>query len=413
MIYLDNAATTYPKPRAVTDAAHYALTRAGANPGRGAYSMAEQAGELVYRARLRVCEFFSVKEGSPPGVSAADLSAYQPQRVIFTPGCTWSINTVLKGTRSSGDNIVSHIGDHMITQKGDHVIISDLEHNAVVRPLERLRRNGVEVTRVHIVEGDPDATMRNFERAIRRNTKMVFCTHASNVFGVMLPAGRIAEMCRRRGLLFGLDCAQSAGTIPLGFDTVPADFMCMPAHKGLYGMMGCGLLLLGGDRIPEPLCEGGTGSLSALREMPPELPDRLEPGTLNVPGIAALDAGIGEIQRIGREKIMTHEMTLVRELYERLTRINGVTLYTMPPAEGTHVPLLSFNIGDLPSEQAAERLARYGIAVRAGFHCAYDAHTAYGTQERGTVRVCPSMFTSGKDIDAVTRAVYEIARGKQ
>ena len=239
---------------------------------------------------------------------------------------------------------------------------------------------------------------------------MIFCTHASNVFGVKLPAERLARLCRKYGLLFGLDCAQTAGTAKLDFGAVPADFMCMPAHKGLYGMMGCGLLLLGGDTVPEPLCEGGTGSLSALREMPPELPDRLEPGTLNVPGIAALGAGIAEIERVGRERIAAHEMSLIRELYDRFSRMDGVTLYTMPPREETHVPLLSFNIGDLPSERTAELLGKRGIAVRAGYHCAYDAHTAYGTRERGTVRVCPSMYTSGQEIDALTRAAYEIIR---
>lgn len=404
MIYFDNAATTYPKPKAVMAAVQNAVTAIGANPGRGAYRTAEQAGDLIYRTREHICGFFSVYEkgendgNNANGANTADESGGKPlpapQRVIFTPGCTWSVNCVLKG----------------VLRPGDNVLISDLEHNAVVRPLARLKKTGVSVTRVHIVEGDPDATLNNFRSAIRRDTKMIFCTHASNVTGAKLPAERIGMLCREHGLLFGLDCAQSAGAAELGFDTVKADFMCMPAHKGLYGIMGCGLLLLGGGTVPSPLCEGGTGSLSALREMPRELPDRLEPGTLNLPGIAALDAGLTAVERVGRKKLLSHEMGLISYIYREFSSMKNVMLYTLPPRPATHVPLLCFNAGSLPSEKTAELLASRGIAVRAGFHCAYDAHVSLGTQDRGAVRVCPSMFTSPREAEALVRAVYEIAK---
>lgn len=353
------------------------MTAQGANPGRGSYEMAARVDEMIFAARERIVGFFAVPS---------------PERVIFTPGCTWAINCVLKG----------------VLRPGDHVITSDLEHNAVVRPLHSLEKRGVSVSQAHVCEGDDDATLQSFCRLINRRTKLIFCTHASNVLGIRLPVERLSALCREHGLLFGLDCAQTAGVAPLDLDRVPCDFLCMPAHKGLYGLTGCGLLLLGGDTIPEPLCEGGTGSMSALRDMPDALPDRLEPGTLNVPGIAALGAGVEAVAHVGREKIFLHELELMRQLYDGLCEMDGVCLYTRRPDAAHHVPLLSFNIGAYPSEEAAALLARRGIAVRAGFHCAYSAHEAVGTARRGTVRVCPSMFTTMRDIDALLGAIRGI-----
>ncbi len=378
MIYLDNAATTYPKPDAVVNAVCRSMSEYGANPGRGGYPMAIESGDALFRCRERVGRFFGMEDRPIP-----------PERVIFTPGCTWSINTCLKG----------------VLRRGDHVVISDLEHNAVVRPLTALEHIGVSVTRAHVYEGDPDKTVQSFRSSMTARTRLVFCTHASNVFGTLLPIEQIAALCRSRGVLFGTDCAQTAGTLDIEMERFGINMLCAPAHKGLYGIMGCGILLLSDRCEPTPLIEGGTGSSSAKRQQPRELPDYYESGTPPVAAICALSAGIDCINRVGRRRIREHEYMLISMLYDRFCKMDNVTLYTRRPQENTHAPLLSFNVGDMDAEAAAERLAQNGIAVRAGYHCAYDAHLAYGTANRGTVRVCPSMYTTTGDIERLIAAV--------
>ena len=376
MIYLDNAATTYPKPPGVLRALTDAVTLYGANPGRGGYPLAEAADRRLYECRSRAAEFFGTK---------------QPENLIFTPGCTWSINTVLLGC----------------LRPSDHVIISDLEHNAVVRPLAALERRGISVTRAHVKEGDEYATLINFRSAIRRNTRMIFCTCASNVSGIIPPILLLGELCRRYGLLFGIDAAQAAGTEPITLGGTGAHFICAPAHKGLYGVMGAGILAMSGTSLPQPLVFGGTGTLSAQRRQPDELPDRYESGTPGMPVICALDEGIRFIERYGRERIRTHELDIAAHIHDGLRAMDGVTLYTAPPRRGIQAPLVSFNIGDMTGSEGAQMLAQRGICVRGGYHCAYDAHIAMGTDKRGTVRVSPSFFTTHDDADALLRVVYE------
>ena len=379
MIYLDNSATTYPKPPAVLRAMTDAVTRYGANPGRGGYSLAEAADRKLYECRSKAADFFGLE---------------QPERLVFTPGCTWSINTVLSGCLRSGD----------------HVIISDLEHNAVVRPLHALERKGVSVTRAHIVEGDDYSSLINFRSAIRRNTRMIFCTCASNVFGIMPPVALLGDLCRRYGLQFGVDAAQAAGIEPVTAKHTGAQFICAPAHKGLYGVMGLGILGINGAELPEPLVFGGTGTLSAQREQPAELPDRYESGTPAMPAICALGEGLDFIRRNRRELIRAHELDIAAHIYDGLSSTHGVTLYTARPQKGTHVPVVSFNMGDMSGSEGAEALARRGICVRGGYHCAYDAHKAMGTADRGTVRVSPSFFTTHADAEALLQAVNACLR---
>ena len=374
MIYLDNAATTWPKPRGTAAAIAEVLSMRGANPGRGSYRMAELSAETVYKCRCRAAAFFGAKA---------------PENVIFTPSCTHSINYVLKGVLSPGD----------------HVIISDMEHNAVTRPVAQLARRGVQYSAARVHEGDPEATVAEFRRCMRANTRLIFCTHASNVFGVRLPVAEIGELAHRNGILFGVDCAQSAGTADIDLRSLHADFLCMPAHKGLYGIMGLGLLIVNCDKQLRTVIEGGTGSLSGVNVQPDFLPDRLESGTLNVPAIAALDVGIRFIESVGRERLEAHEMSLVCRAYDALAAMPECLLYTQRPQTGTHVPLLSFNIAGIPSDEAARRLGEMEIAVRAGLHCAGDAHRKMGTQSGGAVRICPSVFTSAEEIDGLLDAI--------
>jgi len=377
MIYLDNAATTWPKPEGVLRAMSEAVTMYGANPGRGGYPLAEATDRKLFECRSRAAEFFGVPK---------------PEQLVYTPGCTWSTNTVLHGC----------------LRPGDHIITSDIEHNAVMRPLRKLEQQGVTVTTAHVIEGDENATVRNFLRAIQRNTRMIFCTCASNVFGIMPPIRRLGELCRRYGLLYGLDAAQAAGTELLTIGNTGADYICAPAHKGLYGVMGLGVLAMKGRNLPDPLIQGGTGSLSAMKDQPEILPDRFESGTPAMPAICALDEGIKEVRQTGRTTLRAHEMSIATHIYDGLRSMREVTLYTHRPCVGVHVPVLSFNVGDLTSGETAEMLAQRSICVRAGFHCAHSAHVTHGTDKRGTVRVSPSMFTSHAEAEELLRAVKNI-----
>ena len=377
MIYLDNAATTWPKPRGTAATIADVLSSRGANPGRGNYAMAALSSETVYKCRCHAAGFFGAKA---------------PENVIFTPSCTHAINYVLKGVLSAGD----------------HVIISDMEHNAVTRPVMQLARKGVQFSVAHVHEADDEATIAEFRRKMRVNTKMIFCTHASNVFGIKLPIDEIGRLAHRNGILFGVDCAQSAGTAELDLRTLHADFLCMPAHKGLYGIMGLGLLVINNDIKLSTVIEGGTGSLSGINTQPEFLPDRLESGTLNVPAIAALDVGMSFIESVGRERLETHEMSLICRAYDAISSMPECELYTLRPQSASHVPLLSFNLTGMPSDETAQRLGEREIAVRAGLHCAGEAHRAKGTQATGTVRICPSVFTSAEEIDCLISVLREI-----
>lgn len=376
MIYLDNAATTSPKPEIVVRAVNKALRQYSANPGRGGHTPSVSAAQAVYDVRKAVQDFFRVPT---------------EENVIFTSGCTESLNTVIKG----------------VLKQGDHVVISTLEHNAVLRPLYKLKERGViDYSVADIVCGDDEATINAFRNAINDQTRMIISTHASNVFGIRLPVERICALAHSYGILFCLDAAQSAGILDINVEDSGFDFVCCPGHKGLYGPMGIGLLLLGSDRLLDPLKEGGTGSNSAEPRMPAHYPDRLESGTLNTPGICGLGAGIRFLNMRGRRSAFRHEMRLTERLYHELADIEGVELYTPPPDPEHFVPVLSFNIRGHDSESVAAFLdQKYGIAVRAGLHCAPLAHRFMDTIDRGSVRAAPSVFTTENDIRILVKAV--------
>ena len=378
MIYLDNAATTFPKPQSVREAVSRAMREYGANPGRSGYEMATRTTQAVYDCRVS---------------AAALFGAAGPECVIFQPSCTQAVNLVLKGMLKSGD----------------HVVVSDLEHNAVMRPLEELKKQGVTVTAAVVTPLDNDATVDAFRQAMQPNTKLVVCTQASNVFGVRVPVERIAALCHQYGAKICVDCAQSAGLVPIRVQEDGIDYLCCAGHKGLYGPMGTGLLIL---RDPEDvlgtLIEGGTGTQSRSLVQPDEPPERYESGTLNVPGILGLKAGIDFVRRRGEEPIWREEMRRMEELYARLEKIPGVVLYTPPPEFGKSLPVLSFNVEGMDNEEVGTRLAKAGIAVRCGLHCAPTAHDKL-SGGLGTVRVSPSVFTRREEIEAFAKRVRMVA----
>lgn len=364
MIYLDHGATSFPKPPAVCRAMQQALQTC-ANPGRGGHRAAMQALETVYHCREE----------------AAALFDCEPEQVVFTCNCTHALNIAIR----------------TLVKPGSRVVISGFEHNAVTRPLHLL---GAKVTVAGRKLFDREDTLHAFEKALSAGADAAIFTHVSNVFGYILPVEQLAALCRQYGVPFIVDAAQSAGTLPISLKKWGADFIAMPGHKGLLGPQGTGILLCG--RQPEPLIAGGTGSASLLQAMPQELPDRAEAGTLNVPGIAGLAAGMRQIRKMGTEHIAAHEQAMARRCIQMLNR-EGVRVFAGADQSGT----VSF-VPSMDCETLAQRLAEKGIAVRAGLHCAPLAHESVGTLDSGTVRISFGHDSGNFQIVALERALAGI-----
>ena len=380
MIYLDNAATTYPKPLNVIKAS-FDANKSSANPGRSGYKSAMLASEKMFECRQKAADFFGLEN---------------VENCILTPSCTIALNTVIHGTLS----------------RGDHVVISSLEHNSVLRPLQKLASKGIIAYDVaEVFEGDADRTVESFRKCMNDKTKLVVCTHASNVFGIKLPVKRIAALCKYYGVLFCIDVAQSAGVVPIDIKDIGADFICAPGHKGLYGPMGTGILLINTDKIPESLFEGGTGSSDLDLSFPDILPDKYESGTMNYSGFSGLSKGIDFVNLKTIERISNHEIKLIRKIYSKLKQMKNIELYTRMPDIENFVPLMSFNVKENDPVKVAETLDKqYGVCVRAGLHCSPLAHKYMKTGDSGTVRICPSAFTSEKEADFFINAVYNISK---
>ncbi len=342
MIYLDAGATSFHKPAQVYRAVNRAMMTC-ANPGRGGYPAAMAASEQVYACREAAGRLFSC----------------QPEQVVLTTSCTHGLNQAI----------------HSLVKPGSTVVISGFEHNAVTRPLHAL---GVNIRVAGRNLFDWADTLAEFEQALNGADVAIF-THVSNVFGYILPVEALAAICRKRGIPFILDAAQSAGGLEVSLAKLGADFIAMPGHKGLLGPQGTGLLLCRAGA--EPLLYGGTGSASILQTMPEDLPERLEPGTLNVPGYAGLAAGLNWLNRTGVEKVYAREHRQLRRCVAGLEEL-GMQVFAGPHQAGT----VSFLPG-MDCEEAAAMLAKEGIAVRAGLHCAPYAHESAGTLDTGTVRV--------------------------
>ena len=357
------------------------MRESAANPGRSGHRLALAAAEQVYAARKQAAAFFG---------------AESPDQVVFTLNCTHAINFVLKGLLSGGG----------------HVIVSSLEHNAVTRPLTALQSRGVRFSAFTADLFDPEHCVSGIEKLIRPDTKLIFCTHASNVFGAVLPIQKIGALAQKHGLLFGVDAAQTAGILPIDMKTQHIDFCCAPGHKGLYGPMGTGLLLAR-KPLAQTVIEGGTGTLSASLQQPLPLPERLESGTLNLPGIAGLRAGMAFVAERGLSKLYAHELSLIRRLLRQLSQMPGIQLYTPIPKSGEYVPVLSFNLAGQDSEEVARQLDQHGFAVRSGLQCAALAHRQAGTDKTGTVRVCTGAFNTKAEIDLLAQCLKELQTGKE
>lgn len=368
MIYLDHSATSFPKPLAVRQAADRAMA-ACANPGRGGHRPSMEAAQVVFGARQTAASLFRCTE----------------EQVVFTPGCTFGLNTAIQ----------------TLVPRGSRVVITGFEHNAVVRPLHRLKVR-VEVAGQKLF--DKEDTLARWEDAVKKRPDAAVFTMVSNVFGYMLPVTEMAEICRRCGVPFVIDAAQGAGTAELDFTQLGADFVAIPGHKGLLGPMGVGILLCG--CLPEPLVSGGTGSESANADMPAFLPDRAEAGTVNVSGIAGLDAGMQLVQRMGPANILEHEQRLARRAAAGLEKA-GLQVFSGPDQAG----VVSF-LPEGDCQTAADRLAQMGIALRAGLHCAPLAHKSAGTLESGTLRLSCGPGTGIREIDTFLQAVRALSGGR-
>lgn len=374
MIYLDNSATTFPKPDVVVQEVANSMRFYSANPGRSGHNLSLKAAQGVFDCRKAVCKLFNLDDES---------------KVVFTSGCTHSLNIVIKGT----------------LKPGDHCVISTFEHNSVLRPLEKLKEMGVSYSIADVYPQDNDKTVDSFRKCINEKTKLVVCTHASNVFGFRLPVERICALCHSYGILFCLDAAQSAGVFDIDLKRDNFDYVCCAGHKGLYGPMGVGILVINCDKLPDSLIEGGTGSESSNMLQPDFTPDKYESGTLNVCGICGLKNGIEVVLKKSPYYIHNQEMSYIRMLYNHLKLNKKVRLYTDIPTVESFAPVLSFSIDNKSSEEVAAYLNRNSIAVRAGLHCAPLAHKKMQTIENGTVRVSPSVFTKESDIRKLIYAI--------
>lgn len=367
MVYLDNAATTLIKPAAVSESTANAIKHL-ASPGRGGHSASMEAANKLYDCRENASKLFNV-----------DLA----EKIIFTSNATHALNIAIS----------------TFLKPGIRVVVSGYEHNAVMRPLFAAK------ARVRIASSplfNRKKTLEAFKREIRNGADLVICTHVSNVFGFVLPIKEIGQLCRANRIPFIIDASQSAGSEKIDFSALGAEFIAMPGHKGLYGPQGTGILLC--KNTGKPILYGGTGSASAKMEMPPFLPDRLEAGTHNMPGICGLSEGIRFVQKVKTEEIKSHEKELINLTYERLSKVSGIKLYYSENSN-EQSGLISFNLQELSSEETAEKLGELEIAVRGGLHCSPTAHKTVGTYPKGTVRVSVSAFNTDSDIFALEDAL--------
>ena len=374
-IYFDNAATSFPKPDGVAEAVYDYIKFNGMNIGRGVYEKAFASAEGVYETREVLCGLFNFSK---------------PSNVIFTVNVTEALNMIIKG----------------LLRPGDHVIVSSLEHNSVMRPLTQLLKSGVYFDRAPC---DSEGNSFGVEELIRDNTKAVIFSHASNVCGTIAPMEKIGEICKKHGLIFIADCAQSGGSVNVDMERMNIDVLCFTGHKSLLGPQGTGGFIIRDETVPliEPLISGGTGSVSDLETVPDFLPDRFEAGTLNIAGIYGLKAGLEFIKRIGVDNIHRREMELTKRFLDGVRELEGCRIVGKKGVEG-RTPVVSLDMEEDVSETAFRLDREYGIMTRVGMHCAPNAHRALGTFPKGTIRFSFGYFNSEEEIDTAVEALRKI-----
>ncbi|MGI6308656.1 MAG: aminotransferase class V-fold PLP-dependent enzyme [Dethiobacteria bacterium] len=378
MIYFDNAATSWPKPESVYKAAENYLRNGGASPGRSGYTRALQAGRLVFETRERAASFLGVAK---------------PEEIIFTLNATDSLNMALKG----------------ILEPGDHVVYTSLEHNSVTRPLNSLCHNGMVTATMVSCDSSGFLDVQEIARAINSQTKLIVCTHASNVLGRVLPVKEISRLAWEKGVYFLLDAAQTAGSLDLDLQEIKPHLAAFTGHKGLLGPPGVGLLYVREGVKIKPWREGGTGSRSEDDHQPEMMPDYLEAGTMNTPGLAGFNEGIKFIQKIGVSAIAGHEQRLAQKLLAGLREIRKVKVFN---SEGDYpsTAVVSFVLEGLDCGELGYLLEHvYGIMCRTGLHCAPNAHRTLGTFPQGTVRFSLGYFNREEEIEHALSAIREIA----
>ncbi len=380
IIYFDNAATTYPKPESVIMSVVDCMKNYCGNPGRGSHYLALRSAEKVFEAREAVAELFGAS----------------PENVVFTLNTTYALNLAIKGVMSGGG----------------HMLISNMEHNSVLRPTARLAKD--DIVRYDVFKAyekgkalSSAEIIDNIIKKLRPSTKMLVCIHSSNICSYTLPIREIGRFCRRHGIIFCVDAAQSAGHLPINMTEDYIDILCLPAHKGLYSPQGLGIMITR-DGLPllSTLAEGGNGVNSLELSMGRLSPERYEGGTLCTPAIAGLCSGLEFIKGFGAERIAEHEKDLWLKAFDRLTSIRGVTVYDDTPGS-----VLLFNIDGIPADDVGNILARDGFCLRTGYHCSPLAHKALGTPEGGAVRIGFGIFNTSQDVDLLCEKISELSRG--
>ncbi len=376
IIYFDNAASSYPKPKKVINRMNCLMKNNTSNPGRSGHRMSNENAEIIFKARRTAAEFFGITDN--------------PENIVFTYNATLAINIAING----------------LIQPNDSVIISDMEHNSVLRPLAEREKDGIINLKIAEVTDNEEETLDNFRKNIKNNTRMVFVTHASNVKGNALPIAKIGKLCAEYGILFCVDASQSAGHLNCNVKQLGIDILCTSGHKGLLGPQGTGILVIN-TKIPiNPLIFGGTGHSSLIKTQPLEFPESLESGTQNTVGIAGLSEGIKFIQNNGT-KFKKHEMNLYHKAFLGLSSCKGIHIYS---PENNDTPTLAFNIGEISSERVAEMLDSYGICVRGGFHCAALFHEKMKTTRQGMVRASFNGFNTESEISRFINVCKAINR---
>lgn len=377
MIYLDNAATTYPKPEKVYDAILDCMKNYCANPGRAGHKLAMRAGREIYDARENIAKLFNINN---------------PMNIVFTHNATDSLNLAIKGA----------------VKPGDHIITTSMEHNSVIRPIKALEKEGIENT---VVQCDKDGflNIEDLENAIKSNTKLIVTTHASNVCGTLIDIEAIGKIAKKHEIIYLVDASQTAGVYDINLSELNIDMLAAPGHKCLLGPQGTGILYIREGLKIDILKEGGTGSQSEDLFQPELLPDKYESGTHNTPGIVGLSQGVKFILEEGIDKIRAHEEELCQYMLNRLEEVPNISIYG-PKDSKKRAAVISINIENIDSGEITFILDNeYDIATRSGIHCSPLAHMSLGTLDKGAVRFSPGYFTTKEEIDITIDALKKIA----